>query len=82
MLENKSERNRWIANFTQFAELNTLDRKALIHMVKFIRVISKTEFGVAFAFQDEYKKAIQLLAEASRMAAEAPDHAAADRKVG
>lgn len=85
VLENKSERNRWIANFTQFAELNALDRKALIHMVKYIRVISKTEVDVSFAFQDEYKKAIQLLAEASRMAAESRSHhagASDSRKVG
>ena len=85
VLENKSERNRWIANFTQFAELDTLDRKALIHMVKYIRVVSKTEFDVSFAFQDEYKKAIQLLAEASRMATESGSHlagASAGRKVG
>lgn len=85
VLENKSERNRWIANFTQFAELDSLDRKALIHMVKYIRVISKTEFDVSFAFQDEYKKAIQLLAEASRMAAESRSHLAGasdSRKVG
>lgn len=65
VLENKSERNRWIANFTQFAELDALDRKALIHMVRYIRVVSKTEFDASFAFQDEYTKAIQLLAEAS-----------------
>ncbi len=84
-LENRSERNRWIANFTRFAELDTLDRKALIHMVKYIKVISKTEFDVAFAFQDEYKKTIQLLAEASRMATESPNHDSAssdDRKAG
>lgn len=85
VLENKSERNRWIANFTQFAELDALDRKALIHMVKYIRVISKTEVDVSFAFQDEYKKAIQLLAEASRMATESRSHlagASESRKVG
>ena len=85
VLENKSERNRWIANFTQFAELDVLDRKALIHMVKYIKVVSKTEFDVSFAFQDEYKKAIQLLAEASRMATESRSHLAGasdSRKVG
>lgn len=84
-LENKSERNRWIANFTQFAELDKLDRKALIHMVKSIKVISKTEFDVSFAFQDEYQKAIQLLAEASRIATASQtqgDEIPKDRKVG
>ena len=30
VLENKSERNRWISHFTQFESMETLDRKALI----------------------------------------------------
>ena len=68
-LENRSERNRWITNFTQFSELNTIDRKALIHTVKHIRVIGKKELVISFTFEDEYEKAIQLLAAASRMAA-------------
>lgn len=33
VLENRSERNRWISQFTQFSTLETLDRRALIHMV-------------------------------------------------
>ena len=33
VLENRSERNRWISQFTQFATLETLDRRALIHML-------------------------------------------------
>ena len=68
-LENRSERNRWITNFTQFSELNTIDRKALIHTVKHIRVIGKKELVISFTFEDEYEKAIQFLAAASRMAA-------------
>jgi len=36
-LENRSERNRWISQFTQFSTLETLDRRALIHMVQSIR---------------------------------------------
>ncbi len=31
VLENRSERNRWISQFTQFSTLETLDRRALIH---------------------------------------------------
>ena len=34
VLENRSERNRWISQFTQFSTLETLDRRALIHMVQ------------------------------------------------
>lgn len=84
-LENRSERNRWITNFTQFSELNTIDRKALIHTVKHIRVIGKKELIISFTFEDEYEKAIQLLAAASRMAAETAATASAPdefRRVG
>ena len=34
VLENRSERNRWISQFTQFSTLETLDRRALIHMLR------------------------------------------------
>lgn len=77
VLENRSERNRWIANFTQFSELEAIDRKALIHMVKSIRVVSKEELDVTFTYQDEYQKALQLANEA---AADQP--LTDDRRVG
>ena len=35
VLENRSERNRWISQFTQFFTLETLDRRALIHKALF-----------------------------------------------
>lgn len=35
VLENRSERNRWISQFTQFLTLETLDRRALIHKAIF-----------------------------------------------
>ena len=68
VLENRSERNRWISHFTQFESLETLDRKALIHMVQSIQVISKTELNIRFTYEDEYKKAIQLVALAAQQA--------------
>ena len=61
VLENRSERNRWISQFTQFATLETLDRRALIHMVQSIRVEGKKELAIAFTYEDEYKKALQLI---------------------
>ena len=68
VLENRSERNRWISHFTQFESLETLDRKALIHMVQSIQIISKTELNIRFTYEDEYKKAIQLVALAAQQA--------------
>ena len=62
VLENKSERNRWITHFTQFESMETLDRKALIHMVQSIQVQGKNELDIRFNYMDEYEKALQLAA--------------------
>lgn len=66
VLENKSERNRWISHFTEFSSLETLDRKAIVHFIKSIRVVGKKELDITFNFQDEYKKAVQLLRQAQQ----------------
>ena len=76
VLENRSERNRWISQFTQFSTLETLDRRALIHMVQSIRVRGKKELDITFTHEDEYKKALRLLA----LAAQQKDYE--QRKVG
>ena len=62
--ENRSERNRWIQHFTQFSELETIDRKALIHMVQSIRVLSKNELKITFNHEDEYRKALDIVLQA------------------
>lgn len=76
VLENRSERNRWISQFTQFSTLETLDRRALIHMVQSIHVRGKKELDITFTHEDEYKKALQLLT----LAAQQKDYE--QRKVG
>lgn len=76
MLENRSERNRWISQFTQFSTLETLDRRALIHMVQSICVRGKKELDITFTHEDEYQKALQLLT----LAAQQKDYE--QRKVG
>jgi len=65
--ENRSERNRWIQHFTQFSELETIDRKALIHMVQSIRVLSKNELKITFNHEDEYRRALELVFQAQRV---------------
>ena len=57
VLENRSERNRWISHFTQFSTMETLDRKAVVHMIQSIKVIGKKELEITFTYQDEYQKA-------------------------
>ena len=68
VLENRSERNRWITHFTQFESMGTLDRKALIHMVQSIRVQGKNELDIRFNYKDEYEKALRLIALAAQEA--------------
>ena len=65
--ENRSERNRWIQHFTQFSELETIDRKALIHMVQSIRVLGKNELKITFNHEDEYRRALELVFQAQRV---------------
>lgn len=66
VLENRSERNRWISHFTQFSTMETLDRKAVVHMIQSIKVIGKKELEITFKYQDEYQKAIQLIQRAEK----------------
>ena len=65
--ENRSERNRWIQHFTQFSELETIDRKALIHMVQSIHVLGKQELKITFTHEDEYQRALDLIIQAQRV---------------
>ena len=65
--ENRSERNRWIQHFTQFSELETIDRKALIHMVQSIHVLGKQELKITFTHEDEYQRALDLILQAQQV---------------
>ena len=65
--ENRSERNRWIQHFTQFSELETIDRKALIHMVQSIHVLGKQELKITFTHEDEYQRALDLIIQAQQV---------------
>lgn len=67
VLENRNERSRWAEHFTKFAALQTLDRNAVVQLIRSIRVISKTEVHIEFNYQDEYQKTTALL---KRMAAQ------------
>ena len=62
VMENRSERNRWIENFKRFSEIEELDRKVIIQLVHSIKVVGKNEFQIEFNYQNEYEKAISLIA--------------------
>ena len=61
VMENRSERNRWIENFRRFSDLEELDRKAVIQLVQVITVLGKDELQIQFNYQDEYEKALALI---------------------
>lgn len=63
VLENRSERNRWIHHFTKFAEMETIDRRIIAQLIRSIKVLGKDELHIEFNYQDEYQKAIGLMTQ-------------------
>lgn len=62
VMENRSERLRWISRFTQFSNLTELDRRVVVQLIQAIRVVGKKELDIRFNYEDEYKQAMQMLA--------------------
>ena len=60
VLENRSERNRWINHFMKFSTMEDIDRRAVMQLIRSIRVMGKDELHIEFNYQDEYQKAISL----------------------
>ena len=50
VMENRSERNRWIRHFTKFVTLDTLDRKAVVQLIQTITVYGKDELAIRFNY--------------------------------
>ena len=70
VLENRSERNRWINHFMQFSTMEEIDRRAVMQLIRSIRVLGKDELHIEFNYQDEYKKAVALAEQIAEQAAE------------
>lgn len=64
VLENRSERNRWIRHFTRFATLEALDRKVVVQLIQTITVLGKDELRIKFNYEDEYQKAVSMVEKA------------------
>ena len=63
--------------------METLDRKALVHMVKTIKVISKTELDIDFTYKDEYERALKVIKMAGfTMQPEEQEEMTEQRKAG
>ncbi|MCL2342872.1 MAG: recombinase family protein [Firmicutes bacterium] len=57
----KSERLKWAEHFRHFEGLTELDRKTVVNLIQSIRIISKTEIEIKFAYQDEFDRVLSLL---------------------
>ena len=66
VLDNREERNRWINHFLQFSKMESIDRRAVVHLIRFIRVISKKEIYIEFSYADEYRKAAEFAEQLTR----------------
>ena len=63
VLENRSERSRWIDQFRQFAGMEKLDRRAVVQLIRSIRILGKHEIEITFNYADEYQKALAISAQ-------------------
>ncbi len=63
VMENRSERNRWMTHFAQFSTLETLDRKAVVQLIQSITIMGKKELSIRFNYDNEYNKALAMVAE-------------------
>lgn len=61
VMENRSERNRWINHFMKFSTMEEIDRSAVMQLIRSICVLGKDELHIEFNYQDEYQKAVALL---------------------
>jgi DNA invertase Pin-like site-specific DNA recombinase len=57
----KHERMMWIESFREFAGLEVLDRRTVVHFIQSIRILGKTEIEIDFIYNDEYKTVLTLL---------------------
>lgn len=52
--------------FTQFATLETLDRKAVVQLIRCIRVVGKKELDISFTYEDEFQQAMAIVLAVER----------------
>ena len=43
----------------KFSEMEEIDRRAVMQLIRSIRIISKEELQIEFNYQDEYQKAVR-----------------------
>ena len=61
VLSCRHERMVWMEHFKNFENLDRLDRRTVIHLIRSIRVLGKTEIEISFNYQFEYDNTLSLL---------------------
>jgi len=61
ILSCKNERVAWLEHFKEFSNLKSLDRKTVINLIHTIKIISKIEMEIAFAYQAEFETALSII---------------------
>ena len=61
VLENRSDRNRWINHFLQFSSMQEIDRSTVVRLIHCICITGKKELEITFNYYDEYRKAVNMV---------------------
>ncbi len=64
-LENRGDRNRWINHFTQFSEMENLDRAVVARLIQSIIINADKSIEIRFNYQDEYQRATEFFKQVS-----------------
>ena len=65
-VNNNSDRLRWTQHFKAFSTMTELDRRAVIAMVQFIRVVDKENLEITFRYKSEYEQTLEKLARRAK----------------
>ena len=63
VMNNNSEKFKWIEHFKRFSDLKEINRKAVIQLIQSIKIFSKNKMQITFNYQFEYEKALSILTE-------------------
>lgn len=61
VLAGKSEQLRWMGCFKRYEQLDVIDRRVVVSLIRSIKINNKNDVAITFNYQDEYAKANALL---------------------
>lgn len=71
LLDNSRERFQWMDVFKRYANLQELDREAVVELIEAVYVYSDKKVEVSFRYADEYSKVMRMLEAVSPQSQEA-----------